>query len=179
MPEDILNEDAPAEEPKEEKLSIWQRIKKWVVGGTSAAIVAGGVTVGVMQKSGHVEGDIYVINPITADSLWFADTAEAKAVADSFSKYMGVKETVFPASFLAAYSEENRESVYVDVPGYVQRERARRDIGSVTEKGQLVEAKFYIDDKFAGVLFYKVETGPSEGKKILIVAKLEAVESPK
>lgn len=159
MNKEIVGESLKDEIP-EEKLSVWQRIKKWVVGGTTAAVTIGVITVGVVSKSGHQEGDIYVINPITADSVWFADTLEAKAVADSFAKICVIKEklvaqyTVNEKVFLDTLGHfEMRDRI---IPQHIETEQARFPSLLNLKEGDLLQSEITLNGKFVGKLYYKV-----------------------
>jgi hypothetical protein len=159
-----MNKEIGAEEVKteipDEKLSVWQRIKKWVVGGTTAAVTIGAITVGVVSKSGHDEGDIYVINPVTQDSVWFADTIEAKAVADSFAKICLIKEILVPQKTV-------NEKVFLDtlgnfemrdriIPQHIETEQARVSNMLNLKEGSILKGVFTLDDSTVAVLYYKI-----------------------
>lgn len=159
-----MNEEIKPEEMKdeipEEKLTFWQKIKKWVIGGTTAAVTIGAITVGVVTKSGHEEGDIYVINPITLDSLWYGDTTEAKAVIDSFSKICLIKEVIVPQKII-------NEKVYLDtlghfemrdriVPEHIETQQARTSAMLNFKEGSVIKGVFTLDDSTIAVLYYKI-----------------------
>jgi len=151
MPEEILNE----EKPPEEKLTVWQKIKNWVVGGTTAAVTIGAITVGVVSNSGHVEGDIYVVKPGTADSVWFADTAAAIKYVDSIG---GISFKIGNVEMVAM----------MDKVDPITKEKIRPNhrynfYEHEVKQGDIIRCPFYLNDVQVGEFLYEVTEKIEDG----------------
>jgi len=153
--------------PEEEKLSLWQRINKWVIGGVSTVIVAGGIIVGVSTDKEHADKPIYVVNPVTEDTLWFKDTIEARPVYDSLIKIGIVKQLCIAKTF----NETKRESTFVNT-----MKRARYDLPTMIE-GDIVKIYITINDKDVKQIAY-INKNVTKGMVSLPIIKLDIVETP-
>lgn len=172
------------------KESIWERFKKWIVGGVAGvAIVAGGITVGVNPE--HKDGTLYVIDPITKDSLWFTDTLEAKLCADSLAmirvsseKVITTEKTVQQTVKIAIDEVGGTKDSVVDVklPAVVERAQARlnfdmvKDADAFAEVGDVYSAQLYKNGKLIGQLYYKCEVKAADGAKIMVLLKMIPIE---